>query len=182
VSASAGYIPPGTHPLSPAHHHHHQHHQNLILPALLQMDRPEESALFPELPCEAHITIARLGHSILDTFERLEVGSPVANERHCTAVLTHKPRTGNNGSTHSHTELDLRSQGRLLVVNSAYYITLTPLKFRTPLADGIRSESIPATDSSTSHHDPGFPPLSMYVGISWIRSGRRTTSSALSFF
>jgi hypothetical protein len=116
-----GYIPPGTHPLSPAHnnnnhHHHHQHHQNLLLPALLQMDRPEESALFPELPREAHITIARLGHSILDTFERLEVGTPVANERHCTAVLTHKPRSGNNGYTHSHTELDLRSQGRIMLV------------------------------------------------------------------
>jgi hypothetical protein len=113
-----GYIPPGTHPLSPAHNNH-QHHQNLLLPALLQMDRPEESALFPEVPREAHITIARLGHSILDTFERLEVGTPVANERHCTAVLTHKPRTGNNGSTtDSHTELDLRSQGRtILVVN-----------------------------------------------------------------
>jgi hypothetical protein len=146
------------------------------------MDRPEESALFPELPREAHITIARLGHSILDTFERLEVGTPVANERHCTAVLTHKPRTGNNESTFIY-GVGPKVPGKNNASSKvSFYITLTPLKFRTPLADGIWSESIPATDSSTSSHDPGFPPLSMHVGISWIRSGRRTASSALSLF
>jgi hypothetical protein len=101
-----GYIPPGTHPLSPAHnnkhhHHHHQSHQNLLLPALLLMDRPEESALFPELPREAHITVARLRMRDI-----VLLSSPISHE-----LVRH-------ASTHSHTELDLRSQGRtMLLVN-----------------------------------------------------------------